>query len=291
MAFSELRSMGPRLPPGKLSLPQAVEWVGSRVVAGWDRTEREAAARLDEGVAVATQFEPASEPSLGAGQPVCATCGQPATRIRASEPYCSRHGKRQPIQRKLQELLAKERAAIPAGADNLSELDEEDPQAPDPAALFRWAEAHAALRQKVLGGTLRAALRAPGGKITYPSAEQWRANGFPAPDEARARWEAVPMHVIFDVGEFDRTFGHAPVFDEHPPKMSKEAKPSRRSHHPTRDRARDAMQKDIDNKNETLESIAQMTEQFRADRYGVSRETARLAYGELVGRQSSTSTG
>lgn len=147
MSFSELRWSGPRLPAGKLNLHAAVEWVGCRVVVGWNGAEREAAARADEGIVVANHFECAPEPPA-TGEAFCAVCGDPATRTICGQPYCSQHGNPQPIPERIGELIAKERELIPALASDVYQLDEETFAPPDPAALFRWAEAHAELKEK-----------------------------------------------------------------------------------------------------------------------------------------------
>jgi hypothetical protein len=62
----------------------------------------------------------------------------------------------------------------------------------------------------VVAGELQAWLREPGGKIVPMSAEEWGADAFPSPDQARARLPNrgyVEMHVIFEAAELDRVFG------------------------------------------------------------------------------------
>lgn len=298
--FSELRSNGPRLPAGSICLPAAVERIGRCVCPDWDGTEREAAALADEGIAVANHCEPPPEP-LPLGEAACAVCQRPATRVRDGRSYCARHGKQRRVPKRARDWLRESRsAAFLARASRL--IDDEEPRPlPDQAALMRWAKAYMALRDKVLDGTLPAALRAPGGKIVYLSRDEWRAQGFPAPDEAKARLPSrggIPMHVILVLTELDQAF-RSPA-DIKPSEALSQCGPDqlapthrgRRSQSPERDRVQAAMLADLDAGGETPESLGAMKGEYLAARYRGKRTTCVEArsrvLSEIAGRQRAT---
>ena len=204
--------MGPRLSDGKLNLPAAIERIGARLVAGWIgqtpgdphlqrlSVEREAAVFADEGIAAANYFEP-PEPEPTPAQASCVDCGRPSTQIMAGQPYCDQHGKPLPVPTCIARDLGDEIAQVKAQLAAAGEQQEQDPPEPDPADLFRWAEAHALVRDGVFVGGLRPDIRWPGGKVERPDGgDEWRVRGFPAADEVCLPGGA---HLIFDAAELD----------------------------------------------------------------------------------------
>lgn len=179
---------------------------------------------------------------------------------------------------------------------------------PGLGARQRWWEAHAAIDDAGRAGRIRARACRPGLPPVPFGMERW-PEIFPAPGESRAIVDGIPARIFLAKTDLEIAFAKTdPLSDgQHlePQKGARqrlsdaqrlepqrEARQSRESHHPTRDRSRQLMEKDIAEGIESVESIGEMTEEYRAERYGgVSRETARLAWRELVGRQTPTSSG
>jgi hypothetical protein len=157
-------------------------------------------------------------------------------------------------------------------------------------ARMRWVETHALIRDEVLAGRVRARARLPGGDLAYLSTEK-RREIFPSPGDtdARTKIDGIPATIIIARADLERVF--APTQPAEPATAAEPQGQKRRSHQPTRERVRDAMQSDIDAGTETLETLDKMTQQYRADHYGVNRETAMLALAALVARQKATSSG
>jgi len=213
---SELLSNGPvGRPANLLILPEAIDYIGPRVCSVWGGNERLEAARAAEGAIAAAPVRELPPPAAAPG--VCVECGEPATLIRGGRAYCDRHADRPlPIPPALRrDVRAAEKqlralASAPLSNDAIIDpLNEDLPPAIDQAAVSRWGKEHAALRDKVIAGHVPAGIREPSGIIEWPPAEEWRVEGFPAPDEARARHARrghIPMWVIFDTAELDPTF-------------------------------------------------------------------------------------
>lgn len=213
---SEILSNGPAgRPANLLILPEAIDHVGPRVCPEWDGSERiEAGGAADATPTTSSAREPIEPMRPAPATGVCATCGAPATLIRLGKAYCKAHApKPLPIPAALRRDFRRPAAQFPAALAKAPSAEpgaiaEPPGEAIDQGALFRWTRAHAAIRDKVLAGELLPQLR-DGRAMIQPAAEEWRAEGFPAPDEARARHARrghIPMFVIFDVVDLDKVF-------------------------------------------------------------------------------------
>ncbi len=126
---------------------------------------------------------------------------------------------------------------------------------PGLAARQRWLEAHAAIDDEGRAGRIRARAHRPALSPLPVSAERWREI-FPPPGESRAVIDGIPAHFFVAKSDLEDAFMQTdPSSDEQRSEPQKEAKKSRKSHHPTRDRSRQLMEKDIADGKETIESI------------------------------------
>ncbi|HXP05811.1 MAG TPA: hypothetical protein VN808_16955 [Stellaceae bacterium] len=189
-------------------------------------------------------------------------------------------------------IAATGRVASPSENSGTPSSDQgqfDEPPAPNQAALARWAQAHALLRDKTLSGGVRPQIQEPGGKRYCPTADEWRQQGaFPAPDEAEAHWPSrggFPLHIVY-LAELRN------AFDSNAERRTSDEKPERRRQSPTRDRVRDAMLCDLKS-GDPRRDPRLMKQSALPGWYGVkSRETCTKALHAAVslfaGRQSAT---
>lgn len=176
----------------------------------------------------------------------------------------------------------------------LTEL--EKAQAPAVAARDTWDRTHDQLRRAVDCDALRAYARLRLDGSSLGIIKPLAAELFPEPGDLRvdlpygANGERFPAEVVFVRADLERVF--LPIAEPTNGKPANTNRNSRRSHHPTRDRAVERMETAISEGRETLESLRGLTEQALADVCEVrSRDTARLALAQLVARQTATSSG